>query len=344
MKIAQLAPLQETVPPQNYGGTELVVSLITEGLIEAGHEVTLFASGDSQTSAKLVSVVEHSLRPDHKIPARQWSAYALDQLIEFEKHINEFDIVHNHMGYEALPALSNLRVPSISTNHNPVKPYCAPIYLRYKDLPYVSISNAYQRLNFPDDLNYVATIYNGIDLSAFNCDLNAERSYLLFLGRVCHDKGTLESIEIAERLKLPLKIAGKIDDADYDYFEQFIKPRLSQERRIEYIGEVDFSHKLELYSHAIAITYPINFEEPFGLVMIEALAAGTPIMAFDRGSVSELLIDGKNGIVANTVDDLVARFQEVLNISHSECRQRAVHFSKERMVSSYISLYESLCR
>jgi glycosyltransferase involved in cell wall biosynthesis len=214
--------------------------------------------------------------------------------------------------------------------------------LRYKDLPYISISQAFQRLNYPHDLNYTATIYNGIDLSTFDCDINANRSYLLFLGRVCHDKGTKEAIEIAERLNLPLKIAGKVDDADRNYFENYIKPRLSE--KIEYVGEVGVDQKLELYNRAIAIAYPINFEEPFGLVMVEAMAAGTPVMAFERGSVAEIVIDGKNGIVGHSVEELVSRFPEIQQISHSECRQRAVHFSKERMVSSYISLYESLCR
>lgn len=343
MRIAILAPLTESVPPKTYGGTELVVSLLTEGLVAAGHQVTLFATGDSETNAELVSVVPHGLRLDNSIPTRRWAAYSIKQMIEFEKRYKEFDIVHNHMGVDAFHILRNSGIPNVTTNHNPVKDYCAPIYFHYSQLPYVSISNKYQQLNHPDKLNYVATIYNGIDFSKHNHALDNSRNHLLFLGRLCHDKGTAEAVEIAQKLGLPLKIAGKVDEADREYFEKFVKPHLSS--NIVYLGEVDYQEKLDLYKHAIAVVYPINFDEPFGLVITESLASGTPIMAFGRGSVPELINDGEHGIIGKTVDDLVKRFPEIPNISAEKCRQHALsNFSKERMVNEYEKLFMKLCR
>ena len=342
MRIAQLAPLIESVPPQGYGGTETVVSLLTEGLISAGHQVTLFAAGDSQTKAELVSVTAKALRLDESVPVRRWPAYVLRQLLDFEKRQGDFDIVHNHMGYEAFAMLSQCSIPSVTTNHNPVKDYCAPIYLRHADLPFVSISNAYRRLNYPESLNYVATIYNGIDLNSEY--IPSPGSFLLFLGRVCRDKGTHVAVEIARRVGLPLKIAGKIDAADRDYFESMVKPFLDPPQ-IEYIGEVGSAEKKLLYRQSRAVIYPIAFDEPFGLVLAESLAAGTPVMAFARGSVPELVVDGETGIVGNNADDLVRRFSEIDLISPDRCRERATDlFSKERMLAEYIKLYESLCR
>jgi glycosyltransferase involved in cell wall biosynthesis len=344
MRIAQLAPPTESVPPKTYGGTELVVSLLTEGLLAAGHQVTLFASGDSQTNAELVAITPKALRLDESVPVRRWPAYVLRQLLEFEKRQSDFDIVHNHMGYEAFATLKHCSIPSVTTNHNPIKDYCAPLYLAYADLSFVSISHAYKRLNYPDKLNYAATIYNGIDIGPHNNNGNGSRSYLLFLGRVCKDKGTAAAIEIAHKLGLPLKIAGKVDEADRQYFEQLVKPHLDS-CNVEYVGEVGYAEKLSLYSGARAVVYPIAFDEPFGLVIAEAQASGTPVMAFERGSVPELICDGKTGIVGKTVDDLVKRFRELELISPDRCREHAkTNFSKERMVREYIKLFESLCQ
>jgi glycosyltransferase involved in cell wall biosynthesis len=364
MRIAQLAPLTESVPPKSYGGTELVVNLLTEGLVAAGHEVTLFASGDSETSAELVSITPKALRLDESIPVRRWPAYALRQLLEFQKRQHEFDIVHNHMGYEAFATLKRCLIPNVTTNHNPIKDYCAPLYLEYADLPFVSISHAYKQLNYPEQLNYVATIYNGIDVEPHihwmpgedgnggetRADAEAgaankpqKPTSLLFLGRVCHDKGTATAIEIAQKLGMPLKIAGKVDAADRQYYEQLVKPHLNSQN-IEYVGEVNFKEKLKLYNESVAVVYPIAFDEPFGLVVAEALASGVPIMAFERGSMAELITDGETGILGKNADDLIKRFAEVEHISANKCRESAKsRFSKERMVSEYIKLFESLC-
>ena len=342
MRIAQLAPLTESVPPQTYGGTELVVQLLTEGLVAAGHEVTLFASGDSVTSAELVAGSPRALRLDESVPMRRWPAYSMKQLLEFEKRQDEFDVVHNHMGYEAFATLKRIGCPSITTNHNPIKDYCAPLYLAYADLNYVCISNAYKQLNYPSDINYVATVHNGIDVTQYLPNGHKpSRSYLLFIGRVCHDKGTAVAIDIAKKIGLPLKIAGKVDTADKEYFDTLVSPQLNSPQ-IEYLGEVDFQQKLELYKGAIAVVYPIAFDEPFGLVIAEAIASGTPVLALERGSVPELIKDGETGIVAKTPEELVRRFAEIEKISPEFCSQYAQNnFSKEKMVSEYIKAYET---
>lgn len=341
MRIAQLAPLVEAVPPHGYGGTELVVSLLTEELVARGHAVTLIASGDSQTSARLLAIVPEALRRQN-IPERRWAAYDLRAMLKLEELAGQFDVVHNHMGWQALAWLRRLSVPSVTTNHNPVKDYCAPIYLACGSLPYVSISNAYRRFNYPDRLNYVATVYNGIDIERFDTLSDTVRSFLLFLGRVCPDKGTAEAIRIAQAVGLPLKIAGKLDANDRSYFESSVKPHL-RSPEVEYLGEVDHQGKVELYRHAIALINPINFEEPFGLVMAEALASGTPVVALNRGSVSEVVSDGETAVVGESVDELIRRFPEVEKIRADACKRRArALFSKQKMADGYERVYRYL--
>jgi glycosyltransferase involved in cell wall biosynthesis len=314
--------------------------MLTEELVRRGHDVTLFGSGDSKTSGKLVSVTDVALRLSE--PARRWPAYDIRLLMELQKRRTEFDIVHNHMGWQALPYLEAMDLPVVTTNHNPIKDYAAPIYLTYRHLPYVAISEAYKRINYPDQLNYVATIYNGIDIAEFDhSDLPDSRSYLLFIGRLCEDKGTERAIEIAKKLQLPIVLAGKVDDADRPYFEQHVQPHLGT--GVEFVGEVDHSGKLDLYRKAIATVYPINFEEPFGLVMAESLASGTPVLALDRGSVREVLSDGDTAVIAPNCEELVQRFDQIRTISADQCRDRVRKlFTKERMVDAYEDLYRKL--
>lgn len=341
MRIAQLAPLAETVPPKHYGGSELVVSLLTEELVKRGHEVTLFASADSVTTGRLIPCSPTGLRRAHDIPPTRWSAYELKSLLALESMQDHFDIVHSHMGYSALPFLRNLTCLSLSTNHNPVKDYCSDIYLKFQELPFVAISNAYRRLNYPDDINYVATIHNGIDISG-TVDLGQRRRHLLFLGRICPDKGTVEAVQIAKRLGVPIILAGKVDDNDREYFETLVRPLISLPD-VEYVGEVSTSEKARLYASAIATVCPIKFDEPFGLVFAESLAAGTPVMALRRGAAPEVIDDGKTGIVSDTVEQLVNRFGEIENMSRATCRETAkLLFSKERMADQYEALYYQL--
>lgn len=342
MRIAQLSTNAECVPPAGYGGTELIVHYLTEGLHKAGHEVTLFATGDSQTNARLISVTDKALRGNQSYRTTQWQAFDIQLLLKIKEMSSQFDLIHNHMGYQALPYLAELDCPVVTTLHNGIKAYCAPIFRAYSHLPYISISNAYRRFNYGDLLNYVATIYNGIDMEMLKPRKeHQQRTYLLFLGRLCKDKGTADAIAIAERLNIPLKIAGKVDDLDQEYFNTLVKPKLNAPM-IEYVGEVGMTEKLDLYNGAIAVVYPIAFEEPFGLVMAEALATNTPVMAYDRGSVRELLTDGETAIIGNNVEDLVNRFSEMQRFDSTKCRKQALQFSNEAMVKNYQQAYEKL--
>ena len=256
---------------------------------------------------------------------------------------DEFDIIHNHMNWQALPYLDRLNKPVVTTNHNPVRDYCKDIYFAYSHLPFVSISDAYRRLNHPDKLNYVATVYNGINLNDYEFCKNSSKEYLLFLGRICDDKGTKECIEIAKALNLPLKIAGKVDKRDQAYFDSEVKPHL--EKGIEFVGEVNLEQKNALYKDAIAVVYPINFDEPFGLVMAESLACGTPVVALKRGSVKEVLSDGKTALICKNVEEMIKRFKEIESINSQECRKRVEDlFSASQMVRSYLKVYESLVK
>lgn len=346
MRIAQLAPLVESVPPRGYGGTELVVSLLTEELVKSGHEVTLFASGDSRTNANLINIIPESLRQSQDNYRHRWNTYDVKSILTLKKMQGQFDIIHNHLGYFALPFLSEFDCPVVTTNHNNVSSYCADIYFEYGQMPFVAISKAYKKLNFPDKLNYVDVVYNGIELDDFKLPENkaTAREYLLFIGRISQAKGTAQAIDIACQLGLPMKIAGKVDVSDSSYFETVVKDKL-QHPLVEYIGEITLEQKAELYGGAKAVVYPIDFDEPFGLVMAEALAAGTPVMAYDRGSVREVIKDGVTGIIGNTKEDLIARFSEIGNIRPETCMEQARNnFSKERMTRDYEKVYNSLVK
>lgn len=344
MRIAQLATNVERVPPAGYGGTELIVSLLTEELIRRGHEVTLFATADSLTEATLVSVADKPLRSDPAQPPTRWQAFDVRLLIKLEQMQSEFDVVHNHMGWQALPILSKLSCAVVSTNHNPVKPYAEEIYLAHQDLPYVAISEAYKRLNFPDQLNYVNVVYNGIQCQDFGHVPGRKRDHLLFIGRLGKAKGTVDALDIAKKLGLPIKLAGKVDDNEQAYFDKEIKPRLD-EPGVEFVGEVDSKTKLDLYRSAIAVVYPVAFEEPFGLVMVESLACGTPVMAFKRGSVPEVLSNGETAVIGNTVEELVSRFDEITRIQPETCLKRARDlFDVKRMVDGYEAVYNRISK
>lgn len=342
MRIAQLAPLVESVPPAGYGGSEAVVSWLTDELVRLGHEVTLYASEASSTSARLVATGK-PLRRDSGIPPYHWQATELESLLKLQDEWRKFDLIHNHMGYQALSFLARFDCASVSTNHNPIEPYIQPIYRRFNYLPYVAISNSYRQLNLPDQLNYVSTIHHGIDLAPYD-KVKGPAEYLLFIGRISAHKGTAIALDIAHQLELPIKLAGKVDEQDQSYFEQEVKPRLAQPHA-HYVGEATVKEKAELLRCAIALLHPIQFDEPFGLVLAEALASGTPVLAFDRGSIREVIADGETGIVAQNADELVNRFEEIGNISSEACRRRArLLFTKERMARDYERLFENLVK
>jgi glycosyltransferase involved in cell wall biosynthesis len=340
MRIAQVAPLAESVPPKGYGGSELVVALLTEELIKRGHEVTLFATADSETSATLEPCAPEGLRAS-SIPPTRWTAYDQKMLLKLEARASEFDIIHNHLGYAGLPLLRYINCPTVSTIHNPVRDYCKDIYLACKEMPIVAISDAYKRLNYPDDLNYVATVHNGIDIACFDYQEQSTGNYLLFVGRLCDDKGTAEAIQIARAVNMPIILAGKVDANDQAYFDKNIKPLLS-EPGVTYIGEISGDEKNRLYGAATATLCPIKFEEPFGLVFAESLACGTPVLALKRGAAPEVISDGETGVVDGSIDALIERFGEIAGISRKKCRARAENlFSKERMAQRYEEVYQS---
>jgi glycosyltransferase involved in cell wall biosynthesis len=347
MRIAQLAPPFETVPPTCYGGTERVVSLLTEELVRRGHEVTLFASGDSQTSAQLVPIVDQALwhHPEHRNFAPFWTI-ALGKLAA---QADEFDVMHNHLDLVAYPLARATRSPMVSTLHGRIDlPELVPIYEEFRDVALVSISDA-QRQPAPQ-ANWVQTIYHGIDLEEFTF-VPQTGEYLAFLGRICPDKGLDTAIRVACEVGMPLKIAAREPlaiegdrntDEDRVYYDEVIKPLLC-EPGVEFIGEVGGRDKDQFLGGAAALLFPIRWPEPFGLVMIEALACGTPVVALRAGSVSEVIRPGVTGVVCESDDGLVAAVAELGKIDRAACRAEAERrFSVAAMADGYEEVYERL--
>ena len=338
MKIAQVAPLYESVPPQLYGGTERVVSFLTEELVRQGHDVTLFASGDSVTAAKLVPVCERALRLDlTNVDPHAHHVIVLDEVIE---RAAEFDIIHFHIDYMHFPLVRRFGINAITTLHGRLDiPDLVPLYKRFGDIPVVSVSNS-QRQPIPY-ANWAGTVYHGLprDLLQFN---SPSGEYLAFLGRISPEKRVDRAIEIATRAGLPLKIAAKVDRADQEYFESEIEPLLDNPL-VEFIGEIGDADKSAFLGGAIALLFPIDWPEPFGLVMIEAMACGTPVIAFNRGSVPEIIDDGLTGFIVETVDEAVAALEHVDGFNREQCRaQFEQRFTSERMALDYLRLYEEM--
>jgi glycosyltransferase involved in cell wall biosynthesis len=338
MRIAQVAPLIESVPPKHYGGTERIVSYLTEELVRAGHEVTLFASGDSVTNARLVASCERSLRKNERCKdpvARE--VFLVDHVIE---HIDEFDLIHFHTGYLHFPVCRYLPAPHVTTLHGRLDiPDLVPVFDRFRSEPLISISNAQrQPLSWA---NWQATIYHGLPKDLFMFQ-PTQGKYLAFLGRISPEKRVDRAIEIAKRVSMPLKIAAKVDRVDRRYFKREIEPLLSQSH-VEWVGEISDQQKGEFLGNAYALLFPIDWPEPFGLVMIEAMACGTPVIAYERGSVSEVMEDGITGFIVQDVDDAAKAVNRVRNLSRSRCRDVFERrFAASRMASDYIEVYKRL--
>jgi glycosyltransferase involved in cell wall biosynthesis len=294
MRIAQIAPLAEALPPKLYGGTERVVSYLTEELVKQGHEVTLFASGDSKTSAELVPITPRALRLDSTI--RDWAAPHIAMLEIVARRAHEFDVIHVHVDHLHLPLFTYMRLPFVTTLHGRLDlPELAPMFKHYPDARFVSISDA-QRHPLPW-LKWVGTVHHGLPDDALHLNRQPE-SYLAFLGRISPDKGPDRAIRIARRAGVPLKIAAKVDNADRGYFEAVIEPMLRENAtHVDFVGEISELEKREFLGKASALLFPVDWPEPFGLVMIEAMACGTPVIAFNRGSVPEVLNDGITGFI-----------------------------------------------
>jgi glycosyltransferase involved in cell wall biosynthesis len=341
MKIAQLAPLHEAVPPQRYGGTERVLSWLTEELVRRGHAVTLFASGDSRTAADLVAVTPVALRP---CAAKEVVGPHLKQLALLRDRLAEFDVVHSHIDFFALPFRRPGDPPLVTTLHGRLDlPEFPPIYNTFQDEAFVSISNA-QRLPVPD-LGWVATVYHGLPLAEYPMG-PGRGDYLLFLGRMSPEKRPHAAIDLARRLGVRLVLAAKVDAADRAYYEDAIVPRLAAAGDdVEYVGETDLPETLRLLQDARALLFPIDWPEPFGLVMIESMACGTPVVTRRCGSTPEVVEHGTTGFVCDDDDDVLLALRRIDRIDRAACRAHVeARFTVERMTDDYEAVYRRLQR
>jgi len=339
MKIAQIAPLIESVPPRLYGGTERVVSYLTEELVRQGHDVTLFASGDSKTSARLVACCERALRLDPRV--RDHVPYHLAMLEKVKRLAARFDLLHFHTDLAHFPVFSSVRQATVTTLHGRLDLFELPDFYRaFSDMPLVSISDA-QRTAIPD-ANFVATVPHGLPGDLLPATHRRNGDYLAFVGRIAPEKGVDRAIEIASQVGMPLKIAAKVDRADETYFRQVIAPLLCA-RSVQFIGEIDEREKVRFIGDAQALLFPIDWPEPFGLVMIEAMACGTPVLAFDRGSVREVIDHGVSGIIVDSVTEAIAAVRAATRLDHRAVRRCFdQRFTAKRMAAQYVRLFEEL--
>ena len=337
MRIAQVATLTEAVPPTWHGGIENIISLVTEGLVKRGHEVTLFASADSKTSAKLVSTSKISFRTAGKPDILLDFTHAAKAFLKAE----DFDIIHNHTDYFGLGFSDFVNTPSVTTLHSPFSEEEARKLLgSFAHLNYVALSFSHKR-SLPAILNIIRVIYNGIDLSTFPFS-DKKQGYMLFLGRIHPDKGTHIAIEAAKQTGKPLLIAAQIDRYNNRYFNEIIKPQIDN-KLIFFEGEVNQEQKRDLLKNASGVIFPVTWSEPFGLAMIEALACGTPVIALNKGSTPEIIVDGKTGFIAETESGLAYGIENVHKINSHTCRKHVQeNFSHDRMVDEYVKVYEEI--
>lgn len=338
MRIAQVAPLIERVPPKKYGGTERVVHDLTEELVKRGHEVTLFAAGDSLTSAKLHAVYPISLRE-----AKIKNLYGMNNLTLLNIGVayqmrEQFDIIHDHCGIFSLPAANLSTTPVVMTTHGPFTIENRIIYQTLRHPYQVTISNA-QKYAVPN-LHHAGTVYNGLYMEDYPFS-NVSEGYLLCVGRLSAEKGIHFAIDVARNLNLRLIIAAKLEAIDYPYYKQYIRPHLSE--RIRWVGEVDEPKRNKLMSKALAFLHPVTWREPFGLTLIEAMACGAPVIAFNKGSIPEIVVDGKTGFVVDDTEGMLDAIQNVAKIDRATCREHVIkNFSAARMADGYETLYHQI--
>lgn len=336
MKIAMLAPIAWRTPPEHYGPWELVTSMITEELVKNGLDVTLFATQNSLTKARLRGVVPRGYEEDPTIDAKVWECLHISECFE---NAGQFDIIHNQFDFLPLSYSGLIKTPLVTTIHGFSSPRILPVFKKYNGhTHYVSISNA----DRSRELDYMATIYHGIDLAQFTFMAEPQGDYLLYYGRIHHDKGSGEAIEIARKAGKRLVMAGIIQDKDY--YEKSVKPHLKM-GEVEYIGSVGPADRDKLLGNALALLHPINFSEPFGLSVVESMACGTPVIAFSKGSMPELITPGFDGFLAENIPEAVEFCQNIGLIDRNNCRQTVKErFSKQRMASDYIDLYRKLLK
>ena len=334
MRIAQIAPLYVPVPPRNYGGTERVIANLTEALTQLGHDVTLFASGDSQTRAHLVSLVPKALGFDSLVDVNAWQIAQLDSVY---RRADEFDVIHSHLDYLTLPFLNRTETPTVITLHGRLdRPEFERVFGAYPDANLISISDS-QRAPLPH-ANWLATVHHSVDVQNFPYRADPG-DYLVFVGRIAPEKGPDRAIAIAKQAGIPLKIAAKVDPQDRKYYQQMVRPLLD-DPLIEYIGSVDEQKKRALMRNALALLAPIDWPEPFGMVFIEALACGTPVLTCPSGAAPEILQDGVTGYIRGSIEELAGAVRQVHTISRAGCRAYAErHFDIRRMALDYVHAY-----
>jgi glycosyltransferase involved in cell wall biosynthesis len=339
MKIAQISPLMECVPPPLYGGTERIVSYLTEELVRQGHEVTLFATADSVTNAKLVGCAPMGLRLDRRVVDP--IPYYMLMLDKVRELADEYDILHFHIDQFHFPIFRQMANRTVTTLHGRQDlPDLKPLYAGFGAMPLVSISNDQRRPIAR--ANFAATIPHGIPVRLHKPTYDPRGGYLAFLGRIAPEKGPESAIRIARTLGIHLKIAAKVDQVDKAYFNERIAPLL-REPGVEFVGEIDEHGKTGFLGEAQALLFPIDWPEPFGLVMIEAMACGTPVVAFRRGSVREVIDEGVTGAIVGTTDEAIAMLPRVLALDRRAIRKRfEERFTSTRMASDYVALYRSL--
>lgn len=332
MKIAILSPIAWRTPPRHYGPWERVVSLLTEGLVKERVDVTLFATGDSLTSAKLRSVCPLPYEENRELDAKVWESLHISELME---HAHEFDLIHNNYDFLPLTYSGLIKTPMVTTIHGFSSPKILAVYKKYNRFThYVSISDA----DRSSELDYIRTVYHGIDIENFTL-INEPGNYLLYFGRVHPDKGTWEAIQVAKMAKRKLVIAGIIQDRDY--FEHFVEPYLSED--IQYIGSVGPQERNKVLGNAYALIHPINFNEPFGLSIVEAMACGTPVIAFSKGSMPEIIQDGVNGFLVSNINEMAEKINAIGNIARKACRATVEsRFTQEKMVEKYLEVYNEI--
>ena len=329
-----LSPIAWRTPPVHYGPWELVTSLLTEELVKNGVDVTLFATGDSITQGKLTAVTPRGYEEDRSIDPKVWECLHISECFE---RADEFDIIHNQFDFLPLTYSGLVDTPVVTTIHGFSSPRILPVYKKYNERTrYVSISDA----DRSPELDYIATVHHGIDTGSFTFNPEPKGDYLLYYGRIHQDKGTKEAVEIARALDARLILAGIIQDQGY--FDQHVKPYL-KEGKIEYIGSVGADRRDELLGNARVLLHPIHFSEPFGLSVVEAMACGTPVIAFNKGSMPELIVPGVNGNLAENLEEAIEQVRNVESIPRRSCREHVEkYFTKEVMARRYIEVYKTM--
>ena len=333
MRVAMLGPISWRTPPRHYGPWERVVTIITEGLVERGIDVTLFATGDSETNGKLAWVCPRPYSEDPSLDPKVWECLHIAHCFE---QADKFDLIHNNFDFLPLSYSRLTRTPLVTTIHGFSSPRILPVYRKYDDrVHYVSISDA----DRSPELNYIATVYHGIPIREFPFH-DGGRSYLLFFGRIHHDKGVYEAIQVAKKVGMKLIIAGVIQDEDY--YKTRVEPHLDG-KNIEYIGSVGPEGRGEVLGNAIALLHLINFEEPFGLSLVEAMACGTPVIACGRGSIPEIITHGEDGFIVNDLQEAADAVRRIGEIDRRACRRVVEQrFTSDRMVEDYINVYRQI--